>query len=1054
MGAEFAAKTAEENMNPQKIQPTGTAAAWQGLRESPSSPRSASSPPDRDNGEPSESRAGWVLLLVFVSLIVGILAIGDRSWRNYEGHYRDNVEREILSVAELKADELLQWRRERLADGTIFYRNSAFTELVRRALSQPPNASAERDLRIWLQKVQSSYGYEQILFLDAKGVSRLTVPADPEPSCSETLRLTSEAMRSGQIAFQDFNRHSENQNLYLAVLVPILDGSNADRPLGVLVLRINPATYLYPFIKRWPTPSSTSETLMLRRERQNVLYLNNLRSQTNAALNLRIPLTRTEVPAVRAILGYRGVMEGVDYRGAPVVAASHEVPDSPWVLIAKTDIAEAYAPLRERFWLTVTTIGALLISAGACVGLVWRQQRARFLKKQHETAMALKMTEEHLDDATKVRRMVEMQLAAIVSSSDDAIIGKDLDGLVTSWNQGAERTFGYTASEMVGSSILRLIPADRRNEEDLILEKIKRGERIDRFETLRRTKDGRLISVSVTSSPIKDANGRIVGASKVARDITELKRVEEQVREKEENYRTLADSGMALIWTSGLDKKCDYFNQPWLKFTGRTLDQELGDGWAEGVHPDDLARCFKIYTEAFERRESFSMDYRLRRHDGEFRWIQDVGTPRHDSRGIFLGYIGHCLDITERMREEEERARLKEQINQARKMESVGQLAGGVAHDFNNLLMVIQGHISLLLKRMPPEAPERNKIEEIRKAANRGAALTRQLLTFGRKQVTQVCRIQINEIVEEILKMIGQILGEDIRVIMECAPHLGLVMMDPGQIQQVLMNLVVNARDAMPGGGTLTIETANVRVPSEASASFVDVPGGDYAMIVVRDTGLGMTPEVQSHLFEPFFTTKERGKGTGLGLAVVYGIVKQAGGYIAVQSEAGKGATFRILLPEVRKTEASIKKALESDKSPVGGTETILLVEDEEALRKVTTEILRSAGYRVIHAGGAEEALRILRDPKVPIRLMLSDVVMPGMQGPDLAAKAQLLRPELKVVLMSGYSEDKIMNQILLESMAFLAKPISDDQLLRKLREVLDGGGGGGVKKSGRRADK
>jgi PAS domain S-box-containing protein len=407
----------------------------------------------------------------------------------------------------------------------------------------------------------------------------------------------------------------------------------------------------------------------------------------------------------------------------------------------------------------------------------------------------------------------------------------------------------------------------------------------------------------------------------------------------------------------------------------------------------------------------------------------------------FENIATHVGEALTRKQAEGERKKLQEQLNQAQRLESIGQLAGGVAHDFNNLLMVIGGYSTLLLKNLPEKHTGHNMVGEIQKATERGSGLTRQLLSFGRKQIVQARRLHLGEIIRETEKLMRQMLGENIRVILDCAPDLVPVVADPGQIHQVLMNLMINARDAMPRGGAIHVTTSNVKMPSAASVDFTGVPGENCAMLTVRDEGTGMTPEVRSRIFEPFFTTKGQGMGTGLGLAVIYGIVKQSRGDITVHSEVGKGTTFRILLPEAPKTAVPSKEATQLDKKPVGGTETILLVEDDEALRKLTTMILRSAGYRVIHASEAQEALRTAGDSRENIHLMLSDVVMPGMNGLDLADNARLLRPELKVILMSGYSDHHIMSEVLTRgNLTFVSKPISDDQLLRKVREVLDGG--------------
>ena len=398
-------------------------------------------------------------------------------------------------------------------------------------------------------------------------------------------------------------------------------------------------------------------------------------------------------------------------------------------------------------------------------------------------------------------------------------------------------------------------------------------------------------------------------------------------------------------------------------------------------------------------------------------------------------------EIEERKRADAEREKLEEQLRMSQKMEAIGSLAGGVAHDFNNLLSVILGYTGFALDAMPENTPLRADLLEVRKAGERAAALTRQLLAFGRKQVLQPLPLSLNQVATGLEQMLRRILGEDIDLLQTLAPELGLTLADPSQIGQVLMNLVVNARDAMPEGGKLTIGTANVEVDEEYAARHVAVMPGPYVMLAVTDTGCGMDPTTKARLFEPFFTTKEAGKGTGLGLSTVYGIVRQTGGNIWVYSEPGLGTTFKIYLPRV--LSATMPTVTEPPALPrrATGTETILVVEDEEALRRVARRILGAAGYTVLAAANGDEALAICAQHVGDIHLILTDVVMPRMSGKMLAQKLAQTRPTLKVLYMSGYTDDAIVHHGVLDAETqFLAKPFTAPDLARKVRVVLDGG--------------
>jgi signal transduction histidine kinase/ActR/RegA family two-component response regulator len=392
----------------------------------------------------------------------------------------------------------------------------------------------------------------------------------------------------------------------------------------------------------------------------------------------------------------------------------------------------------------------------------------------------------------------------------------------------------------------------------------------------------------------------------------------------------------------------------------------------------------------------------------------------------------------ERKRAEEALLASEEQLRQSQKLEAIGQLAGGVAHDFNNLLTVITGYSDLALMRLGKDDPIRLNVEEIKKAGERAASLTRQLLAFSRKQVLQPKLLKLNAIVADVDKMLCRLIGEDIDLLTVLEPSLGQIKADPGQIEQVILNLAVNARDAMPQGGKLTIETSNVYLDNDYVRKHAPVRPGNYVMLAMSDTGTGMDTETQARMFEPFFTTKVQGKGTGLGLATVYGIVKQSEGSIWVYSEIGKGTSFKVYLPRVDDV-APIAAAPESLADLARGRETVLLTEDEEPVRRLTRVILEMNGYQVLEAAGGDEALSIYKQHQGRIDLIIADVVMPKMSGPELAQNLETLCPDIKVLYLSGYTDDAILRHGLLDrEIAFLQKPFTAEALTRKVREVLD----------------
>lgn len=496
-----------------------------------------------------------------------------------------------------------------------------------------------------------------------------------------------------------------------------------------------------------------------------------------------------------------------------------------------------------------------------------------------------------------------LRLAAIVESSEDAIIGRTPEGVVTSWNAGAERLLGYQAEEALGRPSSGLLAGTAEGDEWRRLECARPGAPVPPFETTMRRKDGTPVSVSVSLSPIRDQEGRGIGSSVIVRDI------------------------------SG-------------------------------------------------------------------------------------------------------RVRLEEQLHQAQKMDAVGQLAGGVAHDFNNLLTVISGYSSLVISRLRPNDPTRELIEEIEKAADRAAQLTRQLLVFSRKEVVERRVLDLNAVILDTERMLGRMLGEDISLFTALDPALCRVRADPGQINQVILNLAVNARDAMPRGGKLTIETRNVLLDGTFPDAPADVTPGRYVLLAVSDTGCGMSQETQARIFEPFFTTKGTGKGTGLGLSTVYGIVIQSAGHVGVYSEQGRGTTFKVYLPPANDPAPGPPPAAAG--GSLRGDETVLLVEDEDAVRGISRLTLRAHGYTVIEARNGVEAVRVGERHRGPIHLLLTDVVMPDMGGREVAERLTGLRPGIKVLFLSGYTDDAVVRHgILHAEVQFLQKPFTPIVLAAKVRDVL-----------------
>ena len=549
-------------------------------------------------------------------------------------------------------------------------------------------------------------------------------------------------------------------------------------------------------------------------------------------------------------------------------------------------------------------------------------------------------------------------------------------------------------------------------------------------------KDGRAIWVESNYAVIKDEQDGAVGLRGVTTDISERKRAEEQLRRQLDFTEAITNSlgeGLYALDKNGL---VTFMNPAAEIGLGWKQEQLLGQSMHEVIH-FQKADCTRTPAEdcpllgVLKSAQTVKVDRDVfTRKDRTIFPVSYTSSPII-TQGQAVGAVIAFHDITERIT-------LEEQFRQSQKMEAVGQLAGGVAHDFNNLLTVITGYSDLTLMRLGNDEPIRSNVEEIRKAGERAASLTRQLLAFSRKQVLQPKLLKLNVIVSDVEKMLRRLIGEDIDLLTVLEPSLGQINADPGQIEQVILNLAVNARDAMPQGGKLTVETSNVYLDNEYVRIHSGIRPGGYVMLAVNDTGTGMDGETQAHIFEPFYTTKVQGKGTGLGLSTVYGIVKQSGGNIWVYSEIGKGTTFKVYLPRVN-DGGQIEAAPEPLADLSRGRETILLTEDEEPVRRLTRLILEMNGYQVLEATCGDEALSIYERHQGRVELIITDVVMPRMSGRELAQAPERLSPGIKVLYLSGYTDDAIVRHGLLDQkMAFLQKPFTPDALLRKVREMLE----------------
>ncbi len=625
----------------------------------------------------------------------------------------------------------------------------------------------------------------------------------------------------------------------------------------------------------------------------------------------------------------------------------------------------------------------------------------------------------------------------VLDTDPNLIFVKDAAGRFVLVNKALADLYGTTPQALVGRTAGEDVAAPRELDDYRRVEQeVLRTRRAVTLGESNTRPDGRVYWFHTVKAPLvlPDGTAHVLG---IAADVTEQKRAEEAMRQAQQRLRDVVASSPAVLFTLALDGEriqgISWISDNLQEMLGYTAEEALGpDWWLANIHPEDRDRLIAHTREQLFTRGRTAHEYRFRRQNGQYRWTRvEIRLIRDDGGGRLPAAVGSWSDVTERKQ-------IEEQLRQAQKMEAIGQLAGGVAHDFNNLLTIINGYSDIVQTQLPADSPVRASVREIGQAGERAASLTRQLLAFSRKQVLEPKVLNLNAIVTDTTKMLQRLIGEDVDLDAILGPGLGRVRADPGQIEQVLINLAVNARDAMPKGGKLTIETANVELDETYAQAHADVRPGRYVLLAMTDTGCGMDEATKARIFEPFFTTKGPGKGTGLGLAMVYGVVKQSEGHLAVYSEPEHGTTFKIYLPVIEKIPSS-GKSQPGLKLAQQGNETILLAEDEPAVRVLTRHVLQMHGYTVLEASQGENALRIAEACKDTIHLLVTDVVMPVMSGRQLAERLTAVRPGVKVLYLSGYTDDAVVRHGVLEAeAAFLQKPFTPAGLAQKVREVLD----------------
>jgi PAS domain S-box-containing protein len=835
-----------------------------------------------------DKRSFALFFVIFIITASGIFAIGYLSYRQYTTRYLENTSQQLDSIAKLKVKGLQEWRQERTADMRSITQNVNFASLVDQYLHTSAKSTVGEEIQDWLESVKGTYNYERIFLLDAEGnllVSTLTSDSSVPDHITAYLQTDRLPM---DITWIDFHRH-EDGTIRLAILSPIFLQTDVSVPLGILVFEISPDQWIYPYLQTWPLTSSTAETLLVEADGDSALFLTPVRFSPDAALKLRIPVTDSTVLAVKGVIGIRGVVEGVDYRGQEVIGSIREVPDSPWILIARMDKDEVYAPLKTRLWQTVIFFGILIFASGGGLTMIWRNSRIRFLQSQLSLTEQIKLSEE------KFRK-------AFLTSPDALVITRMTDGLIVLYNQAFKEILGYTDTDVEGKSSHQLnIWEDARDRERIVAELQKNGS-VTNFAAKFRKKNGDLIYGLMSASLIEiDGEQHILNTT---RDISEQKNAEIQLSETRDYLHNLITYANAPIITWDAHKKITLFNRAFELLTGYTAEEVLGQKIDRFFPKETLKDSLEKIDRAVSGVYLESVEIPITTKSGEVKVALWNSANIYSSDGKkLIATIAQGQDITERKQMEQklkthtehleelvdERTRdLKKAQERALRQErlaTLGQLAGSIAHELRNPLGVISNATTYLSIIQPKADPKVLEYLEIIKSETRTSEkIITDLLDYTHLQVTERAFIQVNALVQNSLRRFPQ--PKDVELIAHISENLPAVYVNGTQLEQVLGNLLTNAYQALPKGGKVTL-SAELFTGEDQKEKKI--------RISVADNGEGISPENLGMIFEPLFTTKA--KGIGLGLPLCKKFVEANKGHISVSSTVHEGATFILVLP-------------------------------------------------------------------------------------------------------------------------------------------------------------
>ncbi|MDO8721057.1 MAG: PAS domain S-box protein [Syntrophales bacterium] len=954
-----------------------------------------------------------MLSVVFFILVASFIITSYYYYLSKDKEIKAEAHNNLAVIADLKIRQITNWRNEREGDAQIIQNTTAVARLVKNYFE---TKSHEEALKRWAAAFCEHKVYSSATILDTRGAVRFAYGEGSNEIDSVGYSLLKDVLKQKKFALSDLHVSSGTKKVTLDLLVPLILWEQKDHPVaGVFLFKVDPYKILYPLLQSWPTPSPTSETLLIRREGEEVVYLNELRFKKGPAIALRLPIARMDLPAAMAARGAEGMVEGVDYRGVPVLAAIRKVPNSPWLMVVKVDKAEAYDPLHHELLMVALVTALLIIASGAILGLWWRHQRAVFYRTQYQSEIERRALIEHFSYLAKY--------------ANDMIFLFDKRGRIIEVNDRACIQYGYRREELLQPPIPALRPPELQSGMPDIWRQVDENEGMI-YETEHVRKNGTRFPVEISARGFDIEGNRYIQA--IIRDITERKHAESALSaEKERLTVTLKSIGDGVI-TTDVNGNITLLNKVAEELTGWSLAEAMGRPLCEVFHiMNELTRerCENPVDKVLKSGVIIGLANHtaLIRRDGREMAIADSGAPIRDGEGKVIGVVLVFRDITDKQK-------TGLALQNAEKLEAIGLLAGGIAHDFNNLLSGIFGYVDMARMQAEKGGNGRGIENALSKACgvyDRAKYLTHQLLIFS-KGGSPVRKTQ--SIVEHVQKAVSFALsGSNVSPVFAIPDEVWPCDFDENQIAQVFDNIVINARQAMPLGGELDVAVRNIS-PGDAPR---ELPPCAFVCISICDYGSGISKVHMPRIFDPFFTTKQQ--GSGLGLATSHSIVKKHDGLIHAESELGKGTTFRVYLPA---SSGQISVPNRERKQLHRGHGRILIMDDEEFILDVVSEMLTAMGYHVIAAINGDEAIAHARSAMQsgqPFRAAILDLTIPGGRGGKETVHALLeIDRDIKVVASSGYSEDPVMSKPSDYGFAGqLAKPYLPSDLILLLESLL-----------------